>query len=45
MNRLACWLFRRIEKRVIGYIMLGEFPVYPGEIVSPHEVEVVFRGR
>lgn len=44
MNRIARWLFRRIvAPRIIGYIWVGQFPAYPGEVVSPDEVEVVFR--
>jgi len=44
--RLAAWLFGKMsEKHVIGFIWLGEFPACPGEILAPHEVEVVFRGK
>ena len=43
---LARWAWRRlVAPRAIGYIWLGEFPAYPGEILAPSDVEAVFRGR
>lgn len=45
MNMLARWLFRRIVgPRVIGYIWLGDHGADVGEVLSPQDVEVVFRG-
>ena len=43
-SRLARWLFRRfVEKRIIGYIVYPmNGSVYPGEILPPLYVEVVF---
>lgn len=41
MGLLRRWVLRR----VIGFIWVGRGPVHPGEIMSPLDVEVVFRGK
>lgn len=44
MNWLARWAFRRIvAPRIIGFIVYADQSVYPGEILPPLDVEVVFR--
>lgn len=45
MNWLARWAFRRIvAPRIIGFIWTG-FWASPGEILPPHDIEVIFRGK